>query len=539
MTRRGEEPELATHEPHETPPARQSREMQPDVAAARQLGELLISTLQQIQEANVEGAELARGHQAARERVFAAERALNEAKGGGRMRTISGAKSRTRRHGAMHAVQSTVRRAEAELAAAESALVQSMKRLESRHAGGEAAPEAVRAGETVLRAARKLAGSLEQALAQQAEGAEERAAALAESEAERRREAQEAAAAIERLRAQLAENEEESEQLYALLPQLRQQADAARGELAEESQQLEALQGQVTAGAEAAARADEKARQARQELAAAAAKAARELAELEAELHRGYSAKLRQAESALAERERRVDELTGPSPFLLCPCTLSFFGFFRSGLTVKCLCCAAEVDSLQQQLQQSAQATAAAEQREAEASQAAQAQATAAIAAAAKAESSAALVAGGGSAADGGAQPEPEEDQGGKTAESSGQEVSKGDKERQQQADRARRAAEEAAAAAEAEAGAGQSPTRLDHVRMGGVGASIAAERRKLSALKKEVKGQRWVATEVSRCRPAAITLTFLPFVLRAAVGSARLIAGGVWQSGCGTRWRR
>ena len=61
----------------------------------------------------------------------------------------------------------------------------------------------------------------------------------------------------------------------------------------------------------------------------------------------------------------------------------------------------------------------------------------------------------------------------------------------------------------EAEAGAGQSPTRLDHVRMGGVGASIAAERRKLSALKKEVKGQRWVATEVSRCRPAAITLTF------------------------------
>ena len=320
------QPQLATHEPHETPPARQSRgtatsrgrtparEMQPDVAAARQLGELLISTLQQIQEANVEGAELARGHQAARERVFAAERALNEAKGGGRMRTISGAKSRTRRHGAMHAVQSTVRRAEAELAAAESALVQSMKRLESRHAGGEAAPEAVRAGETVLRAARKLAGSLEQALAQQAEGAEERAAALAESEAERRREAQEAAAAIERLRAQLAEKEEESEQLYALLPQLRQQADAARGELAEESQQLEALQGQVTAGAAAAARADEKARQARQELAAAAAKSARELAELEADLHRDYSAKLRQAENALAERERRVDELTGPSP---------------------------------------------------------------------------------------------------------------------------------------------------------------------------------------------------------------------------------
>ena len=173
------------------------------------------------------------------------------------------------------------------------------------------------------------------------------------------------------------------------------------------------------------------------------------------------------------------------------------------------MCCAAEVDSLQQQLQQSAQATAAAEQREAEASQAAQAQATAAIAAAAKAESSAALVAGGGSAADGGAQPEPEEDQGGKTAESSGQEVSKGDKERQQQADRARRAAEEAAAAAEAEAGAGQSPTRLDHVRMGGVGASIAAERRKLSALKKEVKGQRWVATDVSRCLPAAIISPF------------------------------
>lgn len=217
-----------------------------------------------------------------------------------------------------------------------------------------------------------------------------------------------------------------------------------------------------------------------------------------------------------------------------------FFFLFRSALTVQCLCCAAEVDSLQQQLQQSLQATAAAEQREAEASQAAQAQATAAIAAAAKAESSAALVAGGGSADDGGAQPEPEEDQGGKTAESSGQEVSKGDKERQQQqADRARRAAEEAAAAAEAEAGAGQSPTRLDHVRMGGVGASIAAERRKLSALKKEVKGQRWVATDVSRCRPAATTL--LPFCFtRGAVGSSRLITGGVWhQSGCGTRWRR
>ena len=83
------------------------------------------------------------------------------------------------------------------------------------------------------------------------------------------------------------------------------------------------------------------------------------------------------------------------------------------------------------------------------------------------------------------------------------------------------RPAEEAAAAAEAEAGAGQSPTRLDHVRMGGVGASIAAERRKLSALKKRaasngVGADRLEAANDSEDRKASI----IQLILEAASGT-------------------
>ena len=293
--------------------------------------EVLVTTLRKIQDTNLENQSLAWQHRKARSQVLAAQRALDHAK----------AAARGKHGGRTAPTVNQIGLLKRKLADAETTLVNSMKRVERRHAPPVQATaeleqqqlgddEAVRAGNIVLRTAEALKhelGELQGLRKHASEVASLRqekkaAAGLVEAAAQRetrleiRR--QEDEATIEQLRARLAESEANGEPLYALAAQLRQQNDGLRAEVSELTAQgelrqaeREAMEAQIRTEARGRALAEVETSQLSQQLAEMQSTADRELAEREAELHRLYAAQLMEADIALAEPEEKAAALHG------------------------------------------------------------------------------------------------------------------------------------------------------------------------------------------------------------------------------------
>eukprot|EP01043_Picozoa_sp_COSAG02_P070830 COSAG02_NODE_12701_length_1507_cov_1.044744_1_plen_415_part_10 len=288
-------------------------------ADQEKLCEQLLTTLAELVRRREEDANRARDHRAARERVHAAARDKMQAE------ASAEAKHTGRTAPSYHQLQLAKR----QLQDAEESLVKSMKALERRHALSQPHDEDLRATRVVLHAAQDLKRSLQemqslrsdrelvQKQQKQLDGLrrdlEASRARVAELEAANEaalqrvnaleREAKEAQATIDQLKAWLAESESNCAPLYELIPKLREQNDTLRAQLRDQAAaaeqweaQREELERQNASVARGKAQSEAEALQLQQELSRSEASAARELADREAELHRFYACRLREAE---------------------------------------------------------------------------------------------------------------------------------------------------------------------------------------------------------------------------------------------------
>jgi hypothetical protein len=299
-------------------------------ADQEKLCEQLLTTLAELVRRREEDANRARDHRAARERVHAAARDKMQAE------ASAEAKHTGRTAPSYHQLQLAKR----QLQDAEESLVKSMKALERRHALSQPHDEDLRATRVVLHAAQDLKRSLQemqslrsdrelvQKQQKQLDGLrrdlEASRARVAELEAANEaalqrvnaleRDAKEAQATIDQLKAWLAESESNCAPLYELVPKLRQQNDTLRAQLRDHvaaaeqwDAEREELERQIASVARGKAESEAEALRLQQELARNEASAARELAEREAELHRFYALQLQEAERAAGEPEEQAN----------------------------------------------------------------------------------------------------------------------------------------------------------------------------------------------------------------------------------------